>query len=351
MAPVLHWRAVSKTRRFSTSGFRRWFAARILLAVGIGLTLAALTGAGCGGEPPAEPAGLVSLLPSFTEVVVELGAADRLVGCTSYCRPGPARENQVVRVPWQSTDAVEPILRLRPALVLRQTPRSGEDALHKALTRAGIRVVSLPSETTSDALASMERIGAELGRAEAGRALAARVRETLEQARKAAADRPVRKVLFVIGRDASRIANIQAAGRGTFLHELLEIVGARNVVADRDEAYPRVELDQLVALQPDVIIDNLPREDDPMASWSQIRRVPAIENRRVRFVRGFRVARPGTAAGRSGAAPRGDGPWRLLKRAPAPACGSNARPSSTAAGTGRFWATSTSTSGGPSASR
>jgi ABC-type hemin transport system substrate-binding protein len=44
--------------------------------------------AACSSEPAGEPRGVVSLLPSATAWVVELGAGDRLVACTEFCRPG-----------------------------------------------------------------------------------------------------------------------------------------------------------------------------------------------------------------------------------------------------------------------
>ncbi len=226
-----------------------------------------------------------------------LGCADRLVGCTTYGRPGKKYEEHITRVPWQGTAALEPILKLRPTLVLRQTPRDGADPLHRALERAGIRVVAVPSETIADVFTAIDTIGRELDASARASSLAKSLRASLQQTRDDIADRPLRKVLFVIGRDSGQAANIQSAGRGTFIDELLNHVRAQNVVAHRREAYPRVELEQLVRFAPDVIIDNLPPEKDPMSAWRRIRHVPAIANGDVHFVNDASLLVPGPRIG------------------------------------------------------
>jgi len=105
--------------------------------------------AACGTPaPPARPGTVVSLLPSWTEIIVDLGGADRLVGCTEACNP----LRDVARVPWQGS--VEAIVRLRPELVIRQAPRAEGDAFGHALGAAGIKVLSLPSETVADVRAA-----------------------------------------------------------------------------------------------------------------------------------------------------------------------------------------------------
>ncbi|MDH3592503.1 MAG: helical backbone metal receptor [Planctomycetota bacterium] len=251
------------------------------------ILLAILLLVGCRDE--AERGGIVSLLPSFTEIVVELGAADQLVGCTQHCKPG----REVARVPWQGPDALEPIVRLAPAVVLRQVPRDGPDALGEALRRAEIDVVAVQSETIADIKTAIRLIGKVVRRTDRAAALATRLDRALAATRAAVAGKTPPGVLFVIGRDAGQASNIQAAGVGTFLNELIECAGGRNVVATLPGAYPRVELEQLVRLAPDVIIDNLPGEENVMDAWRAILHVPAIENGKVFPVRDPSLLIPG----------------------------------------------------------
>jgi len=241
--------------------------------------------AACGDRPspvpPRNPRRIVSLLPAFTEILVRLGAADRLVACTEYCRPG----RDLPRVPWQGADAAESILRAKPDLVLRQSRRGREDALKIALERAGVPVLAVPTETVEDVRRALVALGDAVGGD--GGALRRRFDDDLAAARALAAGRPAPTVLFVFGRDAGAVANIQAAGSGSFLDELITLAGGRNVLAGRADAYASVDLEMVLRLAPEVIVDNMPPEqtaEEVLRAWSRLESVPAVRDRRVHAV-------------------------------------------------------------------
>ena len=97
----------------------------------------------------------MSLLPSLTGIVVELGAAGRLVACTEYCDPG----RDLPRVAWDGARAAEAILRLKPDLVLKQAGRKADDPLRDTLRAAGVAVVAVPSETMADVRGAKRAVG------------------------------------------------------------------------------------------------------------------------------------------------------------------------------------------------
>lgn len=243
--------------------------------------------AACGAPaPPARPGAVVSLLPSWTEIIVDLGAKDRLVGCTDACEPG----REVPRVPWRGS--VEAIVRLRPELVVRQAPRAAGDGFERALRDAGITVLSLPSETVADVRAAIPLIGDALG--VDARAYLARFDGDLAAAKAKGEGRgePPR-VLFVFGRDAGGVANVDAAGKGTFLDELIRCAGGRNVV--EAGPYPKLRLEEIVRLAPEVIIDNGGEAD----AWRALPTIPAVRDRRVFAVTDRALLIPGPRLPRS----------------------------------------------------
>ncbi|MHC4135654.1 MAG: ABC transporter substrate-binding protein [Planctomycetota bacterium] len=259
----------------------RWWACLFLVAA-------------CGGRPPPAPQGIVSLLPSWTEVIVELGEADRLVGCTDACAPG----REVERVPWRGPQAAEAIVRLRPALVVRQAPRAAQDPLQTALARAGIEVLSLRSETVADVRNSIVAIALALGKGAMGAAYVKLFDAALAEARAGAAGKPRPRVLFVFGRAAGAVAKIDAAGPGCFLDELIRYAGGRNVL-EGTGPYPKVSLEEVVRLKPEVIIDNVPGGTDPLEAWREFETVPAVRDRRVYAVSDNRLLIPGPQIPRS----------------------------------------------------
>lgn len=243
--------------------------------------------AACGTPaPPARPGTVVSLLPSWTEIIVDLGAADRLVGCTEACKPG----RDVARVPWQGS--VEAIVRLRPALVIRQAPRAEGDGFGHALGAAGIRVLSLPSETVADVRAAIPSIGAALG-VDARAYLERFDRELAAAEAKGEGHGEPPTVLFVFGRDPGGVANVDAAGKGTFLDELIRCAGGRNAV--ETGPYPKLRLEEIVRLAPEVIIDNA----GPVDAWRAFPTVPAVRDGRVFAVPDNALLIPGPRLPRS----------------------------------------------------
>ncbi|MGQ0615156.1 MAG: ABC transporter substrate-binding protein [Planctomycetaceae bacterium] len=258
------------------------------------LLLVSLAAAACGvpapPRPPERPARIVSLLPAFTEILADLGASERLVGCTEHCRPG----REVVPVAWQGAEGAEAIVRLRPDLVLRQMRRNGEDPLLWVLGRAGIPALALPSETVADVRAAILAIGRAVGIDPAP--LLERFDHALAAATSRGESRTDRSVLFVYGRDPGVAANIQAAGPGSFLDELIRLAGGRNALGEGWPAYASVSLEALVRLAPAVIVDNVPPEksvEGARAAWSRYRDLPAVRDGRVHAVLDPQLLIPG----------------------------------------------------------
>jgi iron complex transport system substrate-binding protein len=236
------------------------------------LALAACDSGGARPEPA--PAGVVSLLPSITAWLVELGQADRLVACTEFCEPG----REVPRVAWRGPRAAEAILRTGAKLVLKQKPRTKEDELARMLREAGMRVVALPSETIDDAREAILRLGEALGVAERAAAYRRRFDAALAAARAGAAGKPHPKVLLVYSRDPGAVANIAAAGPGSFLDELVRYSGGQNVLADAGQAYAKIRVETVLRRAPDVIVDASQGE---AGDWDALKTVPAVRDHRV----------------------------------------------------------------------
>ena len=240
----------------------------------------------CSSPEPASPGGIVSLLPSITEWIVELGAADRLVACTKFCKPG----RDLPRVPWQGTSAAEAIVRSGATLVFKQKPLRADDPLHRLLENAHLKVIALPSETIEDARMAVMRIGTALGLEREATARLERFDEEMIQATRGAVGKRRPSVLMVYSRDRGPVANISAAGPGSFLDELIRQSGGRNVLADRAKPYLNVDAESVLRRAPEVIIDASPGD---AADWAAFKTVPAVRDGRVHVLPGSLLIVPG----------------------------------------------------------
>lgn len=191
---------------------------------------------------------LVSLCPSLTELVFDLGRGDDLVGRTKFCVHPAGRVDRVESVGGTKNPKIARIVELAPDLVLlNEEENRREDA--EALASAGIRChVSFPHDV--DETAHMIRaIGAALGRpAEADR-IAADIEQRATRVRNRARGAPLVRYAYLIWRNPWMVA-----GSDTFVAAMLALAGGVNVFADRRDRYPIVTPEQIADADPDVVL-------------------------------------------------------------------------------------------------
>jgi iron complex transport system substrate-binding protein len=152
-------------------------------------------------------------------------------------------------------------------------------------------VVALPSETIDDARLTIMRLGRTLGLERQAMAYRARFDEALVRARAGAVGKRRPRVLMVYARDAGQVANISAAGPGSFLDELIRYAGGRNILEDLEKAYADVRVETVLRREPEVIIDA--SAGGAAADWQELRTVPAVRDGRVHMAHGALFLVPG----------------------------------------------------------
>ena len=216
-----------------------------------------------GFTPPADaqvPARLVSTSPSITETLFALGLGDRVVGVSRYCRFPPA----VAALPRVGTflqPDVELIARLKPDLVVIHP---GPGSAERDLRRLNMRSVIVDRGGLDTVFSSIDRIGAAAGVPDRAAALVQTLEERLNRVRRAVAERRPQRVLLIVGRRPGTLTDLVAVGRRSYMSDLAEIAGGVNVLADATlPEYPRISMETVIRLAPDVIIDAGDMGDTP----------------------------------------------------------------------------------------
>ncbi len=112
---------------------------------------------------------------------------------------------------------------------------------------------------------SIRQIAAAANVAPRGDALVASIQQRLDAIHRASAGAPATRVLFIIGRRPGKLADLVGVGPGSYLNDLIEIAGGTNVlnIAGQPE-YPRISMETVLRLDPDVIVDTVDMGDtDP----------------------------------------------------------------------------------------
>lgn len=252
-------------------------------------TLALLPGAGCEPEPAAAgtgaPSRVISTAPSITEMVYALGADDRLVGVTTYCRYPPAALDKP-RIGSFAAPSMEAVLARTPDLIMALSDRQD---LETRFRSAGLAVLMLDVRDLSGVLASIELLGRSLGVPERGEALAGRLRDELAARRSRWRSEPPREVLVLVGRNPGNITDLYAVGGRSYLADLVEIAGGRSVFREAGALYPKVSIEEILVRDPELIIDLSQMGRSPTADdldrvrrlWRDFPRLQAVRENRV----------------------------------------------------------------------
>ncbi|HEY2153144.1 MAG TPA: helical backbone metal receptor [Vicinamibacterales bacterium] len=219
--------------------------------------------AGSAGSAPsslqaAVPTRIVSTSPSITETLFALGLGDRVVGVSAYCR-FPAKAATLPKVGSFLKPDAELIAALRPDLVIVHEVANGID---RRLASLRIPFLIVDRGTLASVFSSIRQIGGSTGVPERADALVADIERRLEAIRRAGAGVPRPRVLFIIGRRPGTLADLVAVGPGSYLNDLVEIAGGANVLAIAGQPeYPRISMEAVLRLNPDVIIDTVDMGD------------------------------------------------------------------------------------------
>lgn len=289
---------MTSSNRSNAPVMLRW--ARFLLAA-LACLASALAGCGESAPPsagvedatgtrvsvPQSPQRIVSLLPSATEGLFRLGMGDRVVGVTTYCtRPEEASER--TQVGTFVKPEVETIVALKPDLVIAGMVGRPEPVY--LLRSLGLPVFVLPQDKT---LASVHASYATLGRLcgsekKAGEDLGALAARMVEL-KSAICGRPEPRVFVQLG-----ARPLITVGRETFVSDLLAQLGAVNLGDDIGGGYPRVDMESVLGLDPDVILittmTGFPKEEKDR--WLERTSLKASRARQVFLVNGDNLCRP-----------------------------------------------------------
>ncbi len=223
------------------------------------------------------PQRIVSLLPSTTEILFDLGAGDQVVGVTFECdHPAAARSRTIV-----STSAMPEGLAPQEidAFVTRAV-QAGEDLYHldegalagldadlvvtqdlcavcavdvsvvdDALAHLGCtaEVLTIDPHTLEEVLASVATLGAATGREEQAAVLVARLRARLDDVVRRVAGRTRPRVLVLEWTDP-------AFAPGHWVPEMVDVAGGESVLGVPGARSYRVGWDEVAASRPDVVV-------------------------------------------------------------------------------------------------
>jgi vitamin B12 transport system substrate-binding protein len=206
---------------------------------------------------------VVSLAPSLSEIVMELGATDLLVGVLDGGERPPALAH-LPSVGRHGQLELESLLQLQPDLILLW-PDSVSRAQREQLQGLGIPLVIAEPRDLANLAEQFGEVGARIGRAEQGRRLKQLFSTRLAELRARYRREPPLRVFYQLWDKP-----LYTIGGKQIISDALRVCGGENIFTDLELPAPQVSMEAVLQRDPDVIIAGSAAQLDAWRRWPQL---------------------------------------------------------------------------------
>lgn len=233
------------------------------------------------------PRRIVSTAPSITELLYSLGLGDRVVGVDRFSRFPPEAQGKA-KIGDYVNPNLEAIAALRPDLVIIP---ANPVKLAERLGTLRLKVLEIDQESIAKLYESFRIVGQATGAGAQAAQLESTVRGQLEAIRVRAAPLKKTRMMFVVGRTPNRLDGLIVVGQASYLNEIIALAGGENVFRDAVASYPAVSLEEVLARNPDVIVDmgdmgdsvslTAEHQREVLRLWARLSSVAAVKQHQV----------------------------------------------------------------------
>jgi len=236
---------------------------------------------------------IISLIPSNTEILYELGIGDKVVGVSTVDDyPKEVKDKK-------QFDAMklnkEDLLKAKPDLILaHESQKATNGKLLNGLKDSGIKVVYVKdAQSINEMYDTFEQIGEITGKEKEAKSL---VKETKANIKKVKDSVPKDAKSQKVFMEVSSEPEIYTAGKGTFFDDMLTQLKAKNSFSNLD-GWKKVSKEAIIKKNPDIMISTMSISNkeyqsmvDKRGGFSDIK---AVKNNRIETVNGDQISRPG----------------------------------------------------------
>lgn len=192
------------------------------------------------------PKRIISLVPSQTELLYDLGLRDEVIGITKFCVHPEEWLRSRTRVGGTKKYDLEKIKALQPDLIIGNKEENEKEQIEDLMKLYNVWMSDI--HNLKEALDMIARIGVLVGKNEEATNIKLRIESAFNNLQPATCN-PRTKTAYFIWRKPYMVA-----GHTTFINEMLTFCGFQNVFTDQDSRYPEVLKEDIVKAEPSLIL-------------------------------------------------------------------------------------------------
>ncbi len=197
----------------------------------------------------APPSRIVSLAPSITEILYDLGLAKNIVAVTNFC-DYPAEAKAKPKIGGFANPSLEAIVAARPDMVV-MTDDGNPAEIFTRLKKLGINTYVFKAKRLHELPQGIRDMGTALGIKNKAFKRAYRIERVIksyEKKLKTTAQGRLKKAIFIIHPEP-----LVVAGPGTVIDDVFKLLGLQNIASDAGVRYPKYSIEAFMGRSPDII--------------------------------------------------------------------------------------------------
>lgn len=218
---------------------------------------------------------IISLAPSATESLYELGLYDNVIANTVYCSDGLVKKEKVGTV---TEPNIEKIISLNPDLIVATKEGNYKTVIDKLIRLKLTVYVMEPYLNFEDVCNNFQQLADYTGKADIAKKIIENVKKEISQLSKETEKTDKEKIFWEVGANP-----IFTVGNKSFVNEYNKYINGINVFEYIDMRYPNVSVESVIEKNPDIIllINMGDVSDQEIAKWNKYKNITAIKNNKI----------------------------------------------------------------------
>ena len=242
---------------------------------------------------------IVSLAPSATESLYELGIDEELIANTVYCSDGIFKKEKIGTV---TEPNIEKIVSLNPDLIIATKEGNYKTVIDKLIRLKLTVYVMEPYSSFEDVCSNFQQLADYLNKSDVAKEIVATVKEEVLSLSNKEENSNKEKIFWEVGANP-----IFTVGKQSFVNEYNKYINGINIFENIDMRYPNISVESVIEKNPDVIllVNMGDVSDQEIYKWNKYKNITAVKNNKIylleandiftptpkRFLNGIKVLR------------------------------------------------------------
>lgn len=218
---------------------------------------------------------IISLAPSVTRSLYELGLEENIKAVTIYCPEGTIKKENIGTL---LEPNIEKIISLNPDLIISTKEGNNKSAIEK-MQRLGCKIYVMDTVSSFDEICkNFQNLANYVGKKETAEKIISNVMKEINEITAKTKDKKTEKIFWEVGAKP-----LFTAGKKSFVNNYNNFLGTTNIFDDIDMRYPNITMESVIIKNPDIILlvnmGDITFEE--MQRWKKIKTINAVKNNKI----------------------------------------------------------------------